>query len=500
MMADDSALLRLYTEKKSEDAFSELVRRHIGLVFNVALRKVGGDAHLAHDVAQTVFTDLARKADSLCERTTVTGWLFTSTHFAAAKAVRAAQRRRKHEAEAHAMKDLLSPNEPEPDWDGLRPVLDDLIRELPERDREAVLLRFFEGHEFAHIGAKLRLSADGARSRVERALEKIRRALERRGIESTAGAVGLALASQASAAAVPAGLASSVTSAALAGASAGAGAATGMLALLTTSKLTTGVIGALAITSAVGVFHQSRANADLRAEMAALRQQTGLLETVRADHVRLTRAASELETLRVATAEFASVRREASELRQRNAELSAQLSRQSEMTAAHPSTEGRNALAPGMLPAEAWRNVGHATPEAAFQTLLWAAMGGDLELIARSLHLTEEVRAKADALFARLPGTLRTQFGTTEQMVASFLSSDVPFAGMKVEGAEFQDQNRILLDTQWQYVDGRVQQNPLLFVRGSNGSWSQVLAPRILEKWDAMLRSGQIPSAARSQK
>src|SRR5687767_9507186 len=88
IMRLDSELLALYAETASEEAFSELVRRHLDLVYSAALRQVNGDTHLAQDVAQTVFTDLARKAAALSQRPVLTGWLYTSTHFAAAKAVR----------------------------------------------------------------------------------------------------------------------------------------------------------------------------------------------------------------------------------------------------------------------------------------------------------------------------------------------------------------------------------------------------------------------------
>lgn len=81
---DDTTLLRRYSEEGAEDAFRALVRRHIDMVYGVALRKVGGDAHLAGDVAQRVFTDLARKADALRDHPALAGWLFTSSHYTAA--------------------------------------------------------------------------------------------------------------------------------------------------------------------------------------------------------------------------------------------------------------------------------------------------------------------------------------------------------------------------------------------------------------------------------
>ena len=64
-MSDDSELLRRYAEARSQDAFAELVQRHLTLVYSTALRQAGGDAHLAQDVTQMVFTDLARKAAAL---------------------------------------------------------------------------------------------------------------------------------------------------------------------------------------------------------------------------------------------------------------------------------------------------------------------------------------------------------------------------------------------------------------------------------------------------
>jgi DNA-directed RNA polymerase specialized sigma24 family protein len=74
--ADDAELLRQFASERSESAFAEVVRRHVSLVYFAALRQVGGNASLAEDVTQSVFTDLARKAAVLAHRPTLTGWLF----------------------------------------------------------------------------------------------------------------------------------------------------------------------------------------------------------------------------------------------------------------------------------------------------------------------------------------------------------------------------------------------------------------------------------------
>jgi hypothetical protein len=74
-MTPDSELLAAFDRIRSEDAFAELVRRHVDLVYSAALRQVNGDAHLAQDVAQSVFEDLARKAGALAKRQNLAGWL-----------------------------------------------------------------------------------------------------------------------------------------------------------------------------------------------------------------------------------------------------------------------------------------------------------------------------------------------------------------------------------------------------------------------------------------
>jgi RNA polymerase sigma factor (sigma-70 family) len=202
-MTDDGQLLRRYVEERSETAFTELVRRHVNVVYFAALRRVGGDRHLADDVAQSVFADLARKAPTLLDRPVLIGWLYTSTRFAAAQAVRTEQRRRTHEQEAQTMHELNST--PEADWNQLRPILDDAMDELNDQEREIVLLRFFEQLPLAEVGSRFSISTDAARMRVDRALEKLRGLLARRGLASTATALAAVVATQ-SGLAVPPGM------------------------------------------------------------------------------------------------------------------------------------------------------------------------------------------------------------------------------------------------------------------------------------------------------
>ena len=99
MMIDDMELVRQYARCKSEEAFATLVSRHVNLVYSVALRQVR-DAELAEEITQTVFIILARKAGSLSTKTVVSGWLYRTARYAAAKALTVRRRRQDREREA----------------------------------------------------------------------------------------------------------------------------------------------------------------------------------------------------------------------------------------------------------------------------------------------------------------------------------------------------------------------------------------------------------------
>lgn len=249
-MHDDSALLRQYALGNSQEAFAEFVRHHVDAVYSAALRRVGGDTHLAEDVTQQVFAAAARKSQALSRHPVLSAWLHQATRNEAANSVRAERRRKAREQEAVAMEQ----NSPEPvhdtEWSQVAPALDEAIDRLAASDRAAIVLRFFERRSFPEMAAELSISQDAARMRVERALERLRARLSQSGIASSAAALGTVLANNAVAAA-PAGLADSVA-VSVGTTIAATGWATGPLGFMATMKanVTIALIAAAALGTA----------------------------------------------------------------------------------------------------------------------------------------------------------------------------------------------------------------------------------------------------------
>jgi RNA polymerase sigma factor (sigma-70 family) len=271
----DQELLRDYAERRSEAAFSELVRRHVDLVYSAARRMVC-QSQLAQDVTQNTFMALAQSARQLTDRPVLSGWLHRTAQNLASKTVRTDVRRRAREEEAAAMNELLAENGTDipPDWAAIAPHLDAALGELSEPDRDALMLRYFERKSAREIAQRLGISDEAAQKRVSRAVERLRELFAKRGV--TAGAGGLVVAISANAVeAAPAGLAMTIsTAAALAGTAAQTStviAATKTLAMTTLQKIV--LVTAFATAVGLGTYEAHRASV-LGARIKALQQQT----------------------------------------------------------------------------------------------------------------------------------------------------------------------------------------------------------------------------------
>jgi len=257
-------LLRCYAEGDSESAFAALVARHVNLVYSAALRKTG-QPDAATEITQAVFILLAQKARRIPRQTILAGWLYQTARLTASSFLKSEARRARREHEAYMQTDLHAAA-PDETWSQLAPLLEDAMGHLDERERAAVVLRFFGDKSFAEVATAAGVTENAAKKRVTRALEKLHLYFSRRGVSSTTAMIA-GMISANSVHAAPVGLAKSATALALAkGVTATTSTLTltkGALKIMAWTKVKIAVIVGVAALSTVGttavVFHHNPA-------------------------------------------------------------------------------------------------------------------------------------------------------------------------------------------------------------------------------------------------
>jgi RNA polymerase sigma factor (sigma-70 family) len=205
--AQDMDLVREFARHDSEAAYTELVQRHIALVYSVARRCTGNNGD-AQDVTQAVFIILARKAAQLRERTLLPGWLYETTRFTAARLLRTNARRQRREQEAY-MQSTVDKADTTEIWEKLSPHLEAAMARLADRERALLVLRFYQNKSGPEAAALLGIREDAAHKRLTRAIEKLRKFFAQSGVTLSGEAICETISAN-SVQAAPAALAKSV--------------------------------------------------------------------------------------------------------------------------------------------------------------------------------------------------------------------------------------------------------------------------------------------------
>lgn len=284
---NDLELLRRYGRHDDQDAFATLVARHLNLVYSAARRQVRSP-ELAQEVTQAVFVELSQQALRLPENVHLTAWLYVAARRRAIDAIRRESARTAREQSAIALTPM---NDTPSEWPEVERWVDQALHSLRTRDRQAVLLRFFENRSLREIGQALGTTDDGAQKRLSRALERLRAALVRRGVTTSAGALAAALTSHAVETA-PAGLQGLITAAVTkaggpiaGGALAGAGTAVASWVGRDLGLIAGAAIGAFALVVGAHLLRAQRAELQLlESRRAAIAQLEAERDRARADN------------------------------------------------------------------------------------------------------------------------------------------------------------------------------------------------------------------------
>jgi hypothetical protein len=225
---------------------------------------------------------------------------------------------------------------------------------------------------------------------------------------------------------------------------------------------------ALALAAGAGLLLQWQAEAQLRGEIALLREERSGLVRLQAEHDRLVAvqpSAGELEQLRGDRAALERLRGELAGLKARADEMARAAER-----AALPLT-----------PLVEMRNAGRATPAAVAETLYWAAANRDPETIAAMLSFEPKLRRAVDLFFGTLPEDVRTKYGTVERLIGAFTADELAAAAaMRVVEEMPADGDRMELIVRTQSAAGFARERPLVFIRTDDG-WRLAVAPRMVQ-------------------
>jgi RNA polymerase sigma factor (sigma-70 family) len=333
----DHNLLRAYAENRSEAAFAELERRYVDFVYSAALRMVR-QQHAAQDVTQCVFMALARNAGNLARRNVLAGWLHRTTQNLASNAVRSDVRRRAREQQIALMNESGA-DESAALWERIEPHLDAALVQLGQKDRDALLLRYFQNKSICELAEILETTEDAAQKRVNRALDRLRKIIARNGVIAEASGLSVSISTYAV----------QSTPAAIAAASSTAGLlACAALATEPTTKYFMFLQKALVTTALVTTVGAALYSLHLRSEIRSLQRRESLL-TSQLDESQRERddAVSRAALLQMQSQSFQQGGRDLARLR-------AEVSR---LRAITPSTASTLSTASATPPPQTWTNM-----------------------------------------------------------------------------------------------------------------------------------------------
>jgi RNA polymerase sigma factor (sigma-70 family) len=174
MAKEEAILLQRFVATGDAAAFSEIVRRHVKLVYGTCMR-ILADADKAADATQETFFQLLKKAGTITG--SLAAWLHRVATCKALDAVRSESARRRLEDryadDTHRQADT---------WENLAPHVDQALDALDEPTRDLLVQYFFEARSLTDIGAEKGVSCATVSRHLKAAIDKLARQLRRRGI------------------------------------------------------------------------------------------------------------------------------------------------------------------------------------------------------------------------------------------------------------------------------------------------------------------------------
>jgi hypothetical protein len=248
-----------------------------------------------------------------------------------------------------------------------------------------------------------------------------------------------------------------------------------------------GVVTAVLAVGLVGVGFELETATVLQRQLANQRAEKRDLDRLAQDNARL-RAASDLTSPAAADVALAEARADLAALER-------------ELAVMHVATDqadlSERFRVGSKIGSSDWKNAGIMTPQATFETVMWAAAGGDVDVLAGCLVFTNETARKAaQALFDGLPPESRVSYGTPEKLIAALSVPDIPTLSVEVRAWSASDSAlpTRFVSAAFTAADGSSKESTLSFFRREN-TWKLGVSRAVVAKYAAQLKGA--PMAAK---
>jgi len=244
MAENEAVLLERFSRRADAEAFAELVRRYVRLVYSTAWRVLKDETEAA-DVTQETFFELTRHADRISGSLGV--WLHrVATRKSIDLIRRSAHRRRREQVYAESRPEEVRT------WHDLSGYVDEALDKLEEPTKALLLDHFLSGKTTSEIAREQGLSQATVSRRINDGLEQLRGTLRRQGLLVVAASLGTMLMDEA-AQAVPAAVLTELSKMTLVGTTGTAAALGGKTALAAHAGVVKVVLATTALVAAASV-------------------------------------------------------------------------------------------------------------------------------------------------------------------------------------------------------------------------------------------------------
>lgn len=168
----------------SEVALAEVYRRHGGAVYGLA-RRVLNSTTEAEDITQEVFLRLWNQPDRFDPaRGSLRSYLLAQSHARAVDAIRSLNARRLREAREARRTASAEYDMQHEVWDlALADQVAVALGKLPEDERRAIELAYFEGHTYVEVAVLLDQAEGTVKSRIRNGMRRMRASLVEGGVQ-----------------------------------------------------------------------------------------------------------------------------------------------------------------------------------------------------------------------------------------------------------------------------------------------------------------------------